>query len=69
MADHSVRGLSTHPTKRIVPDISSLIINKKGWSATKSNRVGTILAHCNIRVTAVAAAASVPSSFTLIKDL
>ncbi|KEH22517.1 hypothetical protein MTR_7g050815 [Medicago truncatula] len=60
------RGLTTFPTKSMVPLNSSLIRNKKGWSATKSiggGGGGLYREHPHNTLT-VTAAAFVPSSFT-----
>ena len=54
-------GLPTRPMKRTVPERLSLMTNKKGWLALNSG--GKQQA---IIITPVAAAASVPSSFTSI---
>ena len=56
-------GFITRPMNKMLPEWLSRIINRNGWSARKTGiRVGPI--DVSFIVTAVAAAASVPSSFT-----
>ena len=59
-------GLTTLPMNKIVPVVLSWIMYMNGWSARNT---GVSIAMAGITVMPVAAAASVPFSFTLIYAL
>ena len=62
-------GSATRPMNNSAPESRSRIANTKGWSALKTTGIGSMAAEVMPATTAVAAAASVPSSLTSTKHL
>ena len=58
------QGRMTRPRNRMLPETSSRIRNRKGWSALNTGGGSGMETAPRVIITAVAAAASVPFSFT-----